>query len=208
VIFVADGAGDFRAASTNMRRVVDRDCLPGSVQTVVWSHGYLHILQDQLDYAYARNEGCELAATIMTLRQTHPEVKVYVVGHSAGAVVALAAAEALPPCTIESMALLAPSLSTFYDLGPALRAVRNHMDVYYSTHDNLYLGLATGILGTSEGLHAPASGRIGFQVHDEQCKLRQHQWHHSDWPTGNWGGHYGAYQPGFLRAQVIPFLLE
>jgi pimeloyl-ACP methyl ester carboxylesterase len=208
VIFVADGAGDFRAASTSVRKVVARDCLPGSVQTVIWSHGYMRILKDQLDYAYARAQGYQLAETILALRQTHPEVGIYVVGHSAGAVVALAAAESLPPCTIDAMALLAPSLSTFYDVRPALLAVRRHMDVYYSTHDNLYLGLGTGIVGTSERLHAPASGRVGFQVYEDSCKLRQHQWQCSDWHTGNRGGHYGAYQPGFLREQVIPLMFN
>jgi len=208
LILVADGAGDFRAASSSMRKVLDKDGLPGSVQTVIWSHGYMRILKDQLDYDYARAEGYKLAGTILGLRQTHPEVKIYVVGHSAGAVVALAAAEALPSCTIDSMALLAPSVSTFYDVRPALGAIRHHLDVYYSAHDILYLGLATGILGTSDRLHAPASGRVGFLVHDEQCKLRQHEWQHSDWPTGNWGGHYGDYQPGFLRERVIPLLLE
>lgn len=209
VIFVADGAGDFRAASTSMRKVLEHDGMPGSVQTVVWSHGYLHILKDQIEYDYARAQGCKLAQTISTLKQMHPETHVYVVGHSAGSVVALSAAEALPPCTIDSMALLAPSVSTFYDLRPALPAIRRHLDVYYSTHDILYLGVGTAIFGTSEGLHAPASGRVGFQVHDDElCKIRQHQWQRSDWPTGNRGGHYGAYQPGFLRERVIPLLLE
>jgi len=208
LIFVADGAGDFRAASTSMRKVLDQQGLPGSVQTVVWSHGYLRILKDQVDYAYARAQGCKLAETILTVRQTHPEISIYVVGHSAGAVVALAAAESLPPCSIEGMALLAPSLSTFYDVRPALPAIRRHLDVYYSTHDILYLGLGTGVFGTSEGIHAPASGRIGFQVQDDLCKVRQHQWQHSDCPTGNWGGHYGGYQPGFLRERVLPLMLN
>src|SRR5262249_35239187 len=113
VIFVADGAGDFRAASSSMRQVLDKDGFAGSVQTVIWSHGYMRILKDQLDYAYARDQGYKLAGTILGLRHAHPEVKIYVVGHSAGAVVALAAAEVLPSCTIDSMALMAPSVSTF-----------------------------------------------------------------------------------------------
>jgi len=106
------------------------------------------------------------------------------------------------------MALLAPSVSTFYDVRPALAAIRRRLDVYYSAHDRLYLGLGTGIFGTSDRLHAPASGRVGFQVHEDLHKLRQHEWQRSDWPTGNRGGHYGAYQPGYLRQQVVPLLLE
>jgi pimeloyl-ACP methyl ester carboxylesterase len=175
----------------------------------------MRILRDQLDYAHARAEGHRLAARISFLKTLHPEARVYLVGHSAGAVVTVVAAESLPVGSIEGMALLAPSLSTYYDLRPALHAVRHHLDVYYSHRDWGYLGIATGILGTSDRLRAPASGRIGFQVYvdtpqdqAESQKLRQHAWQVADWRTGNNGGHYGARQPRYLRAQVLPGLFE
>ena len=215
VVFVADGAGDFRAASTTLRKVLAQEHWPGQVETFVWSHGHCRILQDQLDYAHGRAQGFNLACIIKALQQAHPEFRVYLLGHSAGSVVVVAALEALPPDSIESVALLSPSLSTFYDLRPALGAVRNHVDVYHGWRDWLYLGLGTGIWGTSDRLHAPASGRVGFQVYigcDEDralyAKLRQHAWHWSDWLTGHHGGHYGAYQAGFLRKRVVPRLIE
>jgi pimeloyl-ACP methyl ester carboxylesterase len=215
VIFVADGAGDFRAASAGFRIALAEDHWPVHVETVTWSHGFLCILRDQLDYAYGRAEGCRLAARIASLKSRHPGVKIYLAGHSAGTVVAVAAAEALPPGSIEGMALLAPSLSTFYDLRPALHAVRNHVDVYYSHRDWGYLGIGTAVFGTSDRLRAPASGRIGFQVssgvlegRNDYQKVRQHEWRIGDWRFGNNGGHYGSYQPRFLRAHVLPQLLE
>jgi pimeloyl-ACP methyl ester carboxylesterase len=215
VVFVADGAGDFRAASTAVHKVVTDDHWPVQVEPVPWSHGYLRVLRDQLDYAHGRAEGHRLAGQIIALKSQHPQMRIYLVGHSAGTVVAVAAAESLPPGLIEGMALLAPSLSTFYDLRPALEAVRNHVDVYYSRRDWGYLGIGTTILGTSDRLRAPASGRIGFQEYlgstqerAESQKLRQHEWHIADWRTGNNGGHYGSYQRRFLRAQVLPALLE
>jgi pimeloyl-ACP methyl ester carboxylesterase len=215
VIFVADGAGDFRAASAAFRKALAEEHEPVHIETVTWSHGYLRILRDQLDYAHGRVEGYRLAARIEAFRQSHPEVRIYLAGHSAGTVVAVAAAEALPPGSIEGMVLLAPSLSTFYDLRPALHAVRKHLDVYYSCRDWGYLGVGTAIFGTSDRLRAPASGRIGFQVYAdtpedraELQKLRQHAWRMADWRTGNNGGHYGSYQPGFLGALVLPGLFE
>jgi pimeloyl-ACP methyl ester carboxylesterase len=215
VVFVADGAGDFRAASTSFRKVLTDEHWPVHVEPVTWSHGYLRVLRDQLDYAHGRAEGHRLASRIIALKSLRPDVKIYLVGHSAGTVVAVSAAESLPPGCIEGMALLAPSLSTFYDLRPALHAVRNHLDVYYSRRDWGYLGVGTTILGTSDRLWAPASGRIGFQEYvdtpqdrAELQKLRQHAWHIVDWRTGNSGGHYGSYQRRYLRAQVLPALLE
>ncbi len=35
-------------------------------------------------------------------------------------------------------------------------------------------------------------------------KLRQHPWSRDLLWTGNRGGHYGSYQPPFLRAYVLP----
>lgn len=215
MIFVADGAGDFRAASQSIRKVVGEDGLPIRVDPFIWSHGFCRIFRDELHYTYARWQGQQLAAEIMAFRQTHPGERVHVVGHSAGAIVALAAAESLPPLSIDSIALLAPSLSANYDLRPALRSIRGHLDVYYSCMDWVYLGVGTQILGTPDRGRVPSSGRIGFSAvptcpEDGRLlgKLRQHHWEHRDIALGNHGGHYGAYQAGYLRSKVLPLLLE
>lgn len=215
VVFVADGAGDFRAASQSIRRVAAEDGLPIRVDPFVWSHGICRIFRDELHYSYARLQGQRLAAEIMAFRQAHPTERVHLVGHSAGAIVALAAAECLPPLSIDSIALLAPSLSANYDLRPALRSIRGHLDVYYSCMDWVYLGVGTQILGTPDRGRVPSSGRTGFKV-VPTCpqdfwllgKVRQHAWEHHDIMAGNHGGHYGAYQEGYLRALVLPLLLE
>jgi hypothetical protein len=39
------------------------------------------------------------------------------------------------------------------------------------------------------------------------AKLRQYPWEPGLDSTGNHGGHYGAYQPDFLRVAVLPLLL-
>src|SRR5947208_1511871 len=96
VVFVADGAGDFRVSSAAFRGVLADMGWPVHVETVPWSHGYMRILRDQLDYAHGRTEGNQLAAQIMALKVTRPDRKVYLAGHSAGTVVIIAAAESLP----------------------------------------------------------------------------------------------------------------
>jgi pimeloyl-ACP methyl ester carboxylesterase len=213
IVFVTDGAGNFQAASRSLRKVLAKEHSPLNVFTYPWSHGFLCILPDQLDGTHARAEGQKLAGVISDFQQNYPDAPVSLVGHSAGCLVALTAAECLPPGSLERVVLLAPSVSADYDLRPALRAVRANVEVFYSTSDFLYLGLWVRILGTVDRRWTPAGGLVGFRPHVETfedavlySKLRQHSWLPKDRLTGNQGGHYGAYQPGYLRSRVVPLL--
>ena len=121
VVFVADGAGGFHATSATLTEVLAEDRIPLAVEMVEWTHGYYRVLADQIDHGHALAEGRRLALEVAAYRQTCPG-KVYLVGHSAGSAVILAAAEALPPDSVDRIILLAPSVSMSYDLRPALRA--------------------------------------------------------------------------------------
>jgi pimeloyl-ACP methyl ester carboxylesterase len=140
---------------------------------------------------------------------------VYLVSHSAGGTVALAALETAPPGAVDRAVLLSPSVSADYDLRPALRAVRGGLDVFHSRRDLLYLGLGTGLVGNADGQPGAASGRVGFQPRIDSpadaalyARLRQHPWDPALVWTGNRGGHEGSHQPRFLRAYVLPLFRE
>jgi pimeloyl-ACP methyl ester carboxylesterase len=213
IVFAADGAGDFHATSLSLCRVVSDCSLPLRVQPFEWSHGFGRIFADQIDHAHARAAGCQLAAQVEAYHRACPEHAIYLVGHSAGSLVVLTAAEALPPGTVERIVLLAPSVSAGYDLRPALCHAREGIDVFYSPRDWWFLGVGTTLVGTADGgWHCPA-GRIGFRPLEETpedgvlySKLRQHAWHPCVEWAGNHGGHYGGYQPDYLRAYVLPLL--
>lgn len=214
VLFVADGAGNFQATSRHVRAAVQAERLPLDVITFEWSHGNYRILADQIGYAYARAEGCRLARTIIRLRQDHPDTPIHLMGHSAGAMVVIAALESLPENTVDQAVLIASSVSSAYDIVPALRAVKGGLYNFYSPKDVGYLGVATGIVGNSDHRWGPSSGRFGFfsppATPDEAqllCKLHQRPWHPFDSRLGNFGGHYGDYQPKFLRKRVLPIFL-
>jgi pimeloyl-ACP methyl ester carboxylesterase len=214
VVFVADGAGGFKAASSSIRSTVAADCVPLRVETFDWTHGHWRVIADQIDRDHARKEGLELAAKVCALEQSCPGLPVCLVGHSAGSAVVLAAAEALPAGSIDRIVLLAPAVSTDHDLRPALACARRGVDVFYSSNDVFYLGFVVAVLGNADRERDPAAGRVGFRpsVADPQdaalyAKLRQYPWEPGLEPTGNYGGHYGAYQPGFLRVAVLPLLL-
>jgi pimeloyl-ACP methyl ester carboxylesterase len=213
IVFSADGAGGFEATSNALRDVVASTGLPLCVEAVPWSHGYCRVIADQVDWCYARKQGEALAARIVNLRAACPDLEIYVLGHSAGAAVALSAVEALPPGSIDRLILLAPSISTEYDMRPALRVPRDGIDVFFSGRDVGYLGLGILIFGTADRRWCPAAGRVGFQPictcpEDTAlyAKLRQHPWHPCQAWTGNFGGHYGSYRPGFLAAYILQLL--
>lgn len=215
VIFAADGAGDFRAASKSLHQVVEEAGLPVQVHTFVWSHGYGRVLSDQVDLAHTRREGQRLAADLMVQCQQNPQRPIYLYGHSAGCGVILAAAELLPPETIERMALLAPSVPADYDVGPALRATRRGIDVYCSPHRDSYLKVAAVLAVLTHGERCWRAGQIGFRTcpqHPEEAqqysKLRHLPWNPELAVAGHRGGHYGAYQHGYLRSFVLPLLLQ
>jgi len=214
VVVVADGAGDFSAASASFRQAVSETHAPLAVVKFDWSHGPGRILIDQTDFAYARRQGLRLAAEVAAWRQGDPGGAIYLVGHSAGCTVVLAAAEALPPGSVERIVLLSPSVSAGYDLRPALRCVRGGLDVFHSRKDRLFLGVGSALVGTSDRRWlARAAGVVGFRPVVTTsadaalyAKLAQHPWHPGlEW-SGNRGGHYGSYQPGYLRAYVLPLL--
>jgi pimeloyl-ACP methyl ester carboxylesterase len=214
VVLVADGAGGFLMASHSLRQTAVADGLPLDIETFDWTHGHWRILADQLDRQHAVDEGAELARQVCQLEQTCPGARVSLVGHSAGCAVVLAAAESLPAGSVDRIVMLAPAVSSDHDLRPALACTRRGVDVFYSTSDLLYLGFGVAVFGTADRERGAAAGRVGFRPTlagpaDAALyeKLRQYPWDPRLSWTGNRGGHYGAYQPGFLRLAVLPLLL-
>jgi pimeloyl-ACP methyl ester carboxylesterase len=213
VIFSADGAGGFQATSQALRQAVGEQGLPLLVEAIAWSHGYGRVLADQTDRAHLEAEGRRLAERVAYWRQRFPDRPVYLVGHSAGCGVVLAATDHLPPGGVERVVLLAPAASASQNLRPALACARQGVDVFHSRRDWGYLGVGIALAGTTDRRWAPAAGRVGFhpaatETGDDAlfAKLRQHPWDPCVAWTGNRGGHYGTYQPTFLRAYVLPLL--
>ncbi len=216
LVFAVDGAGNFQGSSLALKEFIANENLPVHVHTFEWSHGYRRIFADHLDSAHARTEGKKLADEILCYQRQAPEsaLPVCIIAHSAGSLVALTAAEYLPPDSIERIILLAPSVSTNYDVRPALRCCRQGMDVFHSRLDRGYLGVAVALFGTSDGTRAPVSGRVGFRVPDNTgtdsglyARLHQHPWEESVGWTGHSGGHFSVYQAGYLKAYVVPLMM-
>jgi pimeloyl-ACP methyl ester carboxylesterase len=215
LVFVANGSGDLRILSTNLSQVVAETCTPLQVETFVWSHGRGRFLADHLDYANVRGQGSLLAARVAACRRRCPDRRIYLIGHSAGCAVVLAAAEMLPHVSVDRIILLAPSVSGDYDLRRALCTTRCGMDVFCSQRDRLVLGLAVKLVGTADRHGRTAAGQFGFRPIITcpadaalYAKLREHPWSPDVAWTGNRGGHNGSNQASFLHAYVVPLLIS
>jgi pimeloyl-ACP methyl ester carboxylesterase len=215
VVYVCDGSGDYRTTSKALCQAVAAQGAPLRIETLVWSHGYRRLLADHVDHCNHLEEGRVLAARVAAEHQACPSCAVYLVGHSSGCAVVLAAAEASPPNAIERIVLLAPAVSTDYDLRPALRASRQGIDVFSSCRDVGALGIGMTLIGTADRRWSAASGRVGFTP-ILTCpgdvalytKLRDHPWDPVIAWSGNHGSHYGTLQDGFTRAYVLPLLVR
>jgi pimeloyl-ACP methyl ester carboxylesterase len=213
IVFVLGGAGSFPTAQRAVAQAADELHLPLHVRSFEWGHGLGRGLADEVDYENARLQGLRLAEEVCRYRQAYPSVPISLVGYSAGSAVVLAAAESLPVDSLERIVLLAPAVSSGYDLRCALRSARCGMDVFTSRRDVLWLGLGMALAGTADRTRQPAAGRVGFcppQLAPPEAalamRLRQHPWDPSQAWTGNPGSHAGSLQPMYLRAYVMPLL--
>ncbi|MDB5313684.1 MAG: hypothetical protein JWO38_7886 [Gemmataceae bacterium] len=213
LVWVVDGAGDFRGCSIAFTHANMSAGNPVELAVFPWSHGYRKLLLDQTDAAHARAQGVRLAAKLLDRRREEPGRRMVIVAHSAGAAVALAAGDALPPDSIDRVFLLAPSVSTGYDIRPTMRAAREGVDVFCSKKDWVALGFVTRVVGTVDRHWSAAAGRHGFQLPAAEAltdpaagRLRQHFWTPEVAWTGNTGGHYGTHAPGFIQAYLFPLI--
>jgi pimeloyl-ACP methyl ester carboxylesterase len=213
VVFIANGSGDFRTVTAGLEEAVAQTGASLQLETFVWSHGLGRYLSDHADHANHVAQGQRLARLVLAYRQACPCRPVFLVGHSAGSAVVLAAAEVLPPGSIERIILLAPSVSTNYDLRPALTCARCGIDNFHSRRDLLELGVGVTLAGTADRYWEPAAGRVGFRPvivcpgdAALYAKLREHPWDPCVAWTGHHGGHYGNHGAVFARMYLLPLL--
>ena len=213
LVFVIPGAGNSPGLESSVRQCVAKERLPLTVEAFEWTHGNRRYLIDQIDYVHTRNKGRDLADRIAGHRQACPNARIYLVSHSAGSAVVLAAAESLPPDSLTQIVLLAPAVSRESDLRCALRTSRDGIDSFISGRDRFVLGFVTDMIGTADRQGTMAAGRYGFRpliASPEDAalydKLRQHPWDGCVAWTGNTGGHSGSYRPEYICAYVLPLL--
>jgi hypothetical protein len=173
------------------------------------------MLLDQIGSTHAKNQGVRLAREILERKMAEPGRRVVVVAHSAGCAVALAACDLLPIDAVDRILLLAPSVSTGYDIRPTLWSAKEGVDVFCSKKDWVALGFVVRVVGTTDNFWSgAAAGRFGFKpkkanplAEMEQARLRQHFWSEDVAWTGHTGGHHGMHEPAFVQTFLMPLMV-
>jgi len=189
---------------------------PGAVEVVDWTTGYwplfvYHLRAGHLHEMFARR----IADKILDYSR-YPGRPVNLVGHSAGAVVAVEAIEALPDgVRIDRAVLLAGAISPLYDLRTVLERTRHGVASYYQTQDVVALWAGTLVAGTADGTHLPSAGAVGFWMplgaSDEtrglyRDRLVQLPYKPRMALSGNLGGHFQCVGRKFVAEWISPML--
>lgn len=213
LVWVLDGAGDLKGCSNALSWANMLSDNPVELAVFPWSHGHRKLYRDQTDSEHAREQGRRLAEAILERKAREPGRRVVLVGHSAGCAVALFAGDVLPTDAVDRVVLLAPSVSTCYDIRPTLWSAREGLDVFCSRKDWVALGFVVRVVGTVDKGGGPAAGRWGFQPRGDKClsetetsRLRQHFWTEEVAWTGHTGGHHGMHAPEFVKTYLMPLL--
>jgi hypothetical protein len=214
VVFVVEGVGGFDVFGTSARWALPRAGVHHEIRDFVWTHGWGSVLKDLQDTRHMLRKAGDLAEEIRQVKATTPERPVYIVAKSGGTGVALAAAEQLPPQTLERIILLSSAVSPTYDLRPALRATRYQIISFHSPFDQLILGWGTRQFGTIDRVRGPSAGLHGFLIPPSLSaadralydRLVQVRWHASMLLQGHTGAHSGTSMPAFMAKEVAPWL--
>jgi pimeloyl-ACP methyl ester carboxylesterase len=209
LVFVVNGEASSTHTSDNLLDL-NGDCRLGlRIQAVNWTRHDAHS-KDVADQEAQINAAARLARTVKAIRKDAPNLPIFFVGHSGGAHVVLRTAEMLPEKSIDRIIVLAPAVSSTYDLTRALKTSRGGIDNFYSLEDNLLEHMAAHV-GTADGLKCPAAGVVGFRLASSDKKdleayknVRQYRWT-QDFCGG--GGHYSWTRYHNLKKTVVPMFL-
>jgi pimeloyl-ACP methyl ester carboxylesterase len=209
LVFVANGVGGSTVVSDNLLELNSEKRLGMRIQMVPWCR-HNSLFMDLTDQEAQLNAAARIACSVSAIRQDCPSARIFFVGHSAGARVVLAAAELLPPKSVDRIIVLAPAVSCTYDLTTALKTSRYGIDNFFSSEDSV-LDSENRHYRNADGPKTHAAGRAGFHLvscdkHDIDLyrNLRQYRWTAEF--SGN-GGHYAWALLHNMRKVMAPLFL-
>jgi len=214
VVFMVGGIGGFDIMGMSGQWAFPHVGIPHEIRDFIWTHGWGKMFKDLQDTHHLLVKAEELAGEVRRVKAEDPDRPVYLVGKSGGTGLVLAAAEMLPPRTLERIILLSAAVSPDYDLRRALQATKGEIVSFYSKHDHFILGWGTSHFGTVDRVYGPSAGLLKFKVPpdlNEQDRtlyerLVQVPWHPRMICEGNPGMHFGTSLPAFLGKEVAPWL--
>jgi pimeloyl-ACP methyl ester carboxylesterase len=214
VVFVAGGVGALDPLGMWAKVAFPLAGVHHEVRDFAWTTGFGRLIRDLQDTRNLCLKADELAREVMRYKQEFPGRPVYLMGHSGGTGLVLAAAERLPPATLERVILLSAAVSPGYDLRPALRATSGELISFHSPMDRFWLHWGTSRFGTMDRVYCRSAGVHGFVPPDDLDaegerlyeRLVQVGWKPEMLLTNHSGFHFSTSMPGFLARHVAPWL--
>ena len=163
-----------------------------------------------------RTQARIVAELIAEYQRNFPGQPVHLIGHSAGAGIALFVLEHLrEDLTVTSVTLMAAAVSRKFDVGRLLNRTRAGIWNFYSPWDLPIGGLGTLLFGTMDRRHTISAGALGFLTTDcdtasvsgdgeTNPKLHQIRYHKGMAKSWNFGGHFGPTNAVFVQDNVAP----
>jgi pimeloyl-ACP methyl ester carboxylesterase len=215
IVFVVGGVGGLDPIQACAPWTLPKAGVPHRTEVFEWTHGKCRVLRDLQDLRYLLIQAERLAAAVREVQAHEPGRPIYLLGHSAGAGVALAAAEQLPPGSLERIIVLSAAVSPTYDLRGALRATRCEIVSFNSTYDRLCLDFCTHLFGTVDRVYGPSAGLDGFRMPADldaegrrlYQRLVQVPWRFEMCLKCTDGFHNGPCMPIYLARMVAPWLM-
>lgn len=156
-----------------------------AIEIVLWELPMANFLMPTEFLAFQRPWAKVEANRIAAYSIQHPGSPVTLLGYSGGAMMCILVAEELPEkVSVDWIIMMAPGVSTDYDLDPMLARTRRGAVVYWSAIDSI--SEVTVALGTLDGVFGPSAASMGFTA--KNSKLTQIEWS-AHLHIGSDGGH-------------------
>jgi hypothetical protein len=194
-----DGAGNWGFGVSETVYGLHKAGYKGQVSAFLWSMT-MSPVADQVLKPLAGLGAARLAGNIDDYLNRYPNNDVNLIGLSAGAGVVLKAVEHIkPPHKINNVILLAASISSLYDVRPALKNMRGKIYVYYSSGDAMLAG-PVRVLGTfgAKGGEDPA-GLIGLRSPGAEGRVVNIGWQPRFEKYGWYGSHTSCTSEAFVQ---------
>ncbi len=161
-----------------------------------------------------RTQARAVAQLIINYQRDFPGQPVHLIGHSAGAGMALFVLEHLTKDqAVTSVTLLSAAVSRRFDVERLLDRTTAGIWNFYSPFDLPTVGIGTMLFGTMDRRHAVSAGALGFLTQNRnsmsseeprQPRLNQIPYQRGMAKSWNFGGHFGATNAVFVRDKIVP----
>jgi pimeloyl-ACP methyl ester carboxylesterase len=177
-----------------------------AIEVVPWEMPLANFLMPTTFLASQRPWAKDEASRIAQYSAEHPGSPVTLLGYSGGAMMCIQVAEEMPENTsVDWIIMMAPGVSTTYDLDPMLEHTARGAVVYWSAGD-AFTNQITSSLGTLDGIFGPPAASFGFTT--KNAKLIQIESSSAFSQDGNDGGHLGYIaSASWIRDFVAPGII-